>query len=132
MKITRTKTTCYEEEVPKTLDDFREWTFSSGGTAGEDFKIFARKFKSFVKKQLPLTCSLVSFSSGHYFLSGFITKNSKYVYFSTSDVRYFPGKWASDILIRTAKDSKDYTGGCNNTTTIKNFVVAVNNLLSNS
>jgi hypothetical protein len=56
----------------------------------------------------------IKFSNGHYYFSGFATKNNKVIYFSIPDVRY---GWASDglnLLIRTAKDYKDYTGGSNN------------------
>ena len=53
----------------------------------------------------------IKFSNGHYYFSGFATKNNKIIYFSISDVRYFPN---DDLLIRTAKDYKDYTGGYNN------------------
>jgi hypothetical protein len=56
----------------------------------------------------------IKFSNGHYYFSGFATKNNKAIYFSIPDVRY---GWSSDgmnLLIRTAKDYKDYTGGSNN------------------
>lgn len=56
----------------------------------------------------------IKFSNGYYYFSGFATKNNKAIYFSIPDVRY---GWASDglnLLIRTAKDYKDYTGGSNN------------------
>jgi hypothetical protein len=56
----------------------------------------------------------IKFSNGHYYFSGFATKNNKAIYFSIPDVRY---GWASDglnLLIRTAKDYKDYKGGSNN------------------
>ena len=56
----------------------------------------------------------IKFSNGHYYFSGFATKNNKVIYFSIPDVRY---SWSSDglnLLIRTAKDYKDYTGGSNN------------------
>jgi len=56
----------------------------------------------------------IEFLNGHYYFSGFATKNNKAIYFSIPDVRY---GWSSDgnnLLIRTAKDYKDYTGGSNN------------------
>ncbi len=59
---------------------------------------------------------LVSFNKGHYYVSGFIKREEKYVYFSISDVRHFPGSWVNDVLVRTAKHEKDYTGGANNRT----------------
>jgi len=57
----------------------------------------------------------IKFLNGHYYFSGFATKNNKVIYFSISDVRHFPPTGGgADLLIRTAKDYKDYTGGSNN------------------
>ena len=57
----------------------------------------------------------IKFSNGYYYFSGFATKNNKAIYFSISDVRHFPPTGGdADLLIRTAKDYKDYTGGGNN------------------
>jgi len=128
MKIMRENVSYYEEEVPNSLNGFRNWEFSSGSTTGEDFKVFARKFKKFIKDHLPQKSELVSFLVGHYFISGFIQKDSKFVYFSISDVRHFPGQWENNVLIRTAKSEKDYTGGSNNYTGLLNFTSAVEKL----
>ncbi len=128
-KITRQVITSYEEEIPNTLEKFKSWVFSSGGTTGEDFKVFARAFRSYVKKNLPPNSILVSFNTGHYYISGFVKRGDKYVYFSISDVRHFSGSWIDDILIRTAKHEKDYTGGCNNSTTLEKFSLNVEQLL---
>jgi len=129
MKTTRYRTESYEEEVPNTLEGFKDWEFSSGGTTGEDFNIFAKLFKKHIKKCLPLNVELVAFSKGHYYVSGFVERNGKFVYFSMSDVRHYPGGWHNNILIRTAKHEKDYTGGSNCSTTLESFVVKVFNLL---
>jgi len=50
-------------------------------------------------------------SIGHFECFGFVenTANGKCVYFSTSDYRGRPVK----VMYRTAKDTKDYTGGSN-------------------
>lgn len=127
-KITRYETRTFEEEIPTSLNVFKNWTFSSGCTTGEDFKIFTRKFKSVIVKAMS-NAKLVNFSSNHYFLSGFFEKNGKYVYFSISDVRFFPKEWFNHILVRTAQHDKDYTGGCNNYTTLEEFSTKVNQLL---
>ena len=121
MRITRYQTVTYDEEVPKSLEGFRNWEFSSGGTTGQDFKIFARLFKKEIERQLPGDVQLLKFSAGHYYVSGFIYRNNRYVYFSISDVRHFPGGWYDNILIRTAKSDGDYTGGCNNYTQLRDF-----------
>jgi len=129
MKIVRYKIITYKEEIPNSLKGFKNWEFSSGGITGEDFKIFAREFKTFIKKNLPEEAEIVNFSRGHYFLSGFIKKNGKFVYFSIPDVRFFKNEWVNNILIRVAKSDKDYIGGNNNYTNLENFKEAVNKLL---
>jgi len=129
MKIVRYKIITYKEEIPNSLKGFKNWEFSSGVITGEDFKIFTRKFKTFIKKNLPEEAEIVNFSRGHYFLSGFIKKNGKFVYFSIPDVRFFKNEWVNNILIRVAKSDKDYIGGNNNYTNLENFKEAVNKLL---
>ena len=74
------------------------------------------KEKSIVRKALKQAeFTDIKFLNGHYYFSGFATKNNKVIYYSISDVRHFPPIGGSaDLLIRTAKDYKDYTGGSNN------------------
>ena len=129
MKMTRSRVITWEDEIPKTLAGFRDWEFSSGSTTGGDFKVFARLFREAVKRALIHGARLVDFSAGHYDISGFIEKDGRFVYFSTSDVRGFSGEWHSNILIRTAKHQKDYTGGSNGYTTLERFSGDVATLL---
>ena len=77
--------------------------------------------KSIVKKALKQAdFTNIKFSNGHYYFSGFATKNNKVIYFSISDVRHFPPTGGdADLLIRTAKDYKDYNGGSNNYSSLK-------------
>ena len=126
----RSKTIYYEVEVPKDLKAFQGWEFSSGGSTGEDFIVFAKEFKKFIKENLPDQAVLVDFSRGHYILSGFISRAGKFVYFSISDVRHFPGSWIDDILIRTAQHDKDYTGGSNGSASLTSFSKDVERLLN--
>lgn len=127
--MTRYQTTSYEVEVPKTLNGFREWEFSSGGTTGPDFQVFAQLFKKQVAMSLPTGAKLANFSRGHYDASGFIEREGRFVFFSISDVRHFPGDWYSNILIRTAKSLSDFTGGSNGFTNLEQFSQKVDNLL---
>jgi len=127
--ITRYQTTSYDQEIPKKLEDFRGWEFSSGGVTGGDFKHFARLFKKYVNSHLPSGAKLQKASSGHYILSGFIEREGAFVYFSISDVRHFPGSWYENILVRTATSDHDYTGGGNNYTTLERFGETVGKFL---
>jgi len=117
--VTRMQVTYYQENIPKTLEEFRSWKFTSGSTAGADFLAFADLFKQRIKRSLPAETSLANFSRGHYYVSGFVQYKDRYIYFSISDVRFFPGQWHSHILVRTAESDKDYTGGSNNYTTLE-------------
>jgi len=47
------------------------------------------------------------------YFSGFIGLNNKVIYCSCGDVRFNPN-WRENILFRSARDFKDYTGGHNN------------------
>lgn len=128
MKITRENVSYSEDTVPTTIDGFKTWEFTSGGTTGEDFKVFAETYKNEIKKRLPKGVIFANYSTGHYFVSGFLEKNGKYVYFSVSDVRHFPGEWFNNILIRTAQHISDYTGGSNGLTTLDDFSDSVGRL----
>ena len=63
------------------------------------------KEKSTVRKALKeADFTDIKFLNGHYYFSGFATKNNKSIYFSISDVRNFPPtSGGADLLIRTAK-----------------------------
>lgn len=93
---------------------FSKHVFSSGSTKGPDFLSFARAYKKDIAEQLePFGIEIFSWSTGHYYCSGFFKRGDCFVYFSCSDVRFFPGDWEKKILIRTAKNERDYTGGPN-------------------
>ncbi len=96
--------------------------FSSGTRIGDDFKKFSTEYRKTLKKALADTgITIANYSRGHYDISGFLEKDGKYVYFSVSDVRYYPAGWYTNILIRTATSLHDYTGGRNNYTTLDNL-----------
>ena len=98
----------YKSELPKSLQPFVNYVFSSGGYIGDDFKSFNTKYKNAIKKLLP---------------NGYEIKDTdgRFIYMSISDVRYFPNEWVNDILIRTMKHDKDWTGGVNHFTDLVNF-----------
>ena len=57
---------------------------------------------------------LVNVGRNHYNFSAFIRNaENKHVYLSISDVRFFNNEWYYHILIRTAKNERDYLGGMN-------------------
>ena len=95
---------------------YKNFRFSTGTTTGKDFLEFAKIFRKELKKEIQKkNLKLLNYSSGHYILSGFVknTLTGKFAYFSIPDVRHWRN-WAEDILVRTAKNEEDYTGGSNN------------------
>ena len=90
----------------------------AGAYCSDDFKAFARAFKSYLKRNLPEGCEVVEHRCGHYDVSGFVTRDGKYVYYSWSWNRCTPldvnaGGCHDGVLFRTAKSEKDFKGGWN-------------------
>lgn len=96
------------------LKKYLNYQFSSGGVTGSDYKSFQTKYLNYLRS----ICNeegweLKKTSKMHYEFSCFIKNRDKYVYLSIPDVRYWNNQWYDNILIRTAKDEKDYHGGVN-------------------
>jgi hypothetical protein len=104
-------------------DKYINHNFESSTVKTSEFKSFARAFKGDIKELIQNDFELVSFNTGHFQVSGFLkfNLNENYIYFSISDVRHFPNKWKTNILIRKAEHDKDFSGGSNNFTTLENF-----------
>lgn len=88
--------------------------FGSGCYNSLEFNEFFELFKRSFNKELKcIGATDIEYSKGHFYLSGFFTVEGQAYYFSISDVRSSFGK-PDSLLVRTAKDYKDYTGGANN------------------
>ncbi|MEE0930533.1 MAG: hypothetical protein UIM53_05990 [Acutalibacteraceae bacterium] len=103
-----------------------------GAYMSEDAKKFAKDFKrrlTFNAKKRGM--EVANFSIGHYYISGFLKKNDKYVYFNYNIPRYYEeiNFFDRNFLIRTAADEKDYHGGYNNFTNLMNFMDTAEKLL---
>jgi hypothetical protein len=92
--------------------------FESSSVKTPEFKSFASAFKRELTKELKsIGATNIKFSVGHFYVSGFFTSETGQVYyFSLSDVRGCPNQ----LMYRTAKDYKDYTGGINQWVNIEN------------
>ena len=85
----------------------------TGCYTSEDFKKFAREFKSMINEQLQYVGGVeYKQNVGHYYISGFFKVDEQPYYISISDVRYC-NPTNINLLIRTAKDYRDFTGGNN-------------------
>lgn len=104
----------------KTLKPYLNRTIEDwGSVTSKDYESFQRKYRNHLKKVCEANgMELVRFNPNHYEFSAFVKKDDKYVYISISDVRYFRNAWYNNILIRTAKHERDYTGGWNRYTSL--------------
>ena len=127
---TKLKDTLQKNKGVKTIEKWIGYEFESSSGKTEEWKQFSKEFKKYIKDNLPENSELVNFNIEHFYVSGFVKRGDKYVYFSISDVRHFSDGWYNDILIRTVKDEKDYTGGRNSETDLKNFKEKVDYLLN--
>lgn len=91
-----------------------EQTFKSSIGITEQWAIFARTFKREIKEELrKIGVQEFTFRRGHFECSGFFQMPDGQVwYFRLGDVRG-PLSWRMNLLVRTAKDFKDFTGGVN-------------------
>ena len=108
----------------------------AGCYVSKEYNTFQNAFKREMNKIAEnIGATLVSFSKGHYYVSGFIERNGKYVYFnydsSLCGDRATPKLKDSDAMYcRTAKNEKDYCGGDNNSTSFENCESVIDKLLN--
>jgi hypothetical protein len=89
--------------------------FESSSVKTPAFRTFARLFKNdFTKELQSINATLEVYSVGHFYVSGFFKVGEQLFYFSISDVRNYAehGHWGS-VLVRTARHTKDFSGGTN-------------------
>ncbi len=109
------------------LKKYVDYEFSSGCYTGEDYKTFERKYLNYIRSVCK-KCGweLIDTTKGHYWCAGFIKNQAnKYVYFMTSDVRGKNNEWFYHLLIRRAKDNKDYRGEQNHYVALQTLEVGV-------
>ena len=96
--------------MPEAITLLKE-DFESSATETKQFSCFARTFRrEFHAVLKEIGCENLQISKGHFDIYGFFTYKQQIYYFSISDVRWFK----EHLMIRTATDYKDYTGGTNN------------------
>ena len=122
----------------KTIKSFKNYDFESwdvpekyqGDFApanyfrGEFIPVARREMK---KVAASIGAEMVEFSPSHFYFSAFFKKDGKFVYVNVGDVRY-ESNWYDNVLIRSAKSEKDYTGGSNNFCSIDNLGDKMNNI----
>ena len=103
------------------LEKYLTHEFSTGCYMGEDYLSFQRKYINYLRTLCKENgWELLNPCKGHYEFSIFIRNASqKHLYVSIADVRYWKNEWYNHILIRTASHEKDYHGGRNNYTHLR-------------
>lgn len=106
----------------KTVKDFKNYDFESCDVPSDCYgdyphaNFFKKHFIPIARKEFKALAKRIGaeidFSAGYFGYTAFFSKNGKFVYVSVGDVR-FSANWYDDILYRTAKSNKDYTGGSN-------------------
>jgi hypothetical protein len=115
--------------MENTLDKWVGKKFVSSAGLTAEFQSFHRAVKGFLKKELDNDFYFYV-NRGHFYFSGFAQnkQTQKWAWFSSSDIRYFQDEWFNNLLVRTAKDNRDYTGGTNCSTCLPNIKNALINL----
>lgn len=100
------------------LEKYLNHEFSTGCYTGDDYKTFQRKYINYLRALCKENgWELCNPSKGHYIFSAFIRNpEGNYIYISIPDVRFWKNQWYNHILIRCARNEKDYHGYGNNYT----------------
>lgn len=105
----------------------RERVEDTGSTMSSEAKSFVRAFKNMLKRELEGEgIEIVRFEPNHYDCSGFLKQNDKYIYISYSIPRGYSIDFDScssldGVLYRTVKNDKDFRGGRNNFSSLRDL-----------
>lgn len=119
--------------MKRTKELLANW-FESSTVLTPEFKKFARTFFKEFKHEINWVATITEFKWNiwHFYVSWFFKLCSwRIFYFSIPDVRWHVDIDLYNILVRTAKDFKDYTWWRNNYVWINNVVESFSRLLSN-
>lgn len=112
------------------LQKYLTHEFSTGCYTGEDYKSFQRKYINYLRSLCKENgWELLNPCKGHYEFAVFIRNQAgNHLYISISDVRFWKNEWYNRILIRTAKNEKDYHGAGNHHTSLSELTRTANYL----
>ena len=114
MKIEQFLDKWYDKEITDwgayTHPEYKQWKTEY------EYTDFQRNYRSVLKDLCKdIGMELHSFNKNHYEFSAVLKSNvtNQFYYISISDVRTFKNEWANHILYRTMAHEKDYSGGHN-------------------
>ena len=93
---------------------------------------FAKAYKKYVQQEIkPYGYELVNFSENWCECCGFVTDGSHYVYFNSGDYRTSSPYCDvfEAVLVRQAKNERDYTGGSNTFCSLSQLGKRINELM---
>ena len=115
----------------KELKKYLNYEFSSNIYTGKDYLCFQTKYINYIKSISKLNnWSVENIGRNHYYFSLFITDGNNHIYLSICDVRFNNNEWFNHILIRYAKNEKDYTGEINNYTNLPELENKLKNMFT--
>ena len=102
--------------MDKFLVKYANYRFEDWCTVcSDDFKGFAREFKSYLERNLPARCKIVGHRCGHYDVYGFVKLGAACVCYSWTWDRFHPldvhvSGPMRGVLVRYATDEHDHHG----------------------
>ncbi len=109
--------------MQKFIHQWQDVEFDSSTTLTPQFAAFARGFKKSLSGAVKNQFEMVTFHRNHFELSGFLRNRTtqQMIFWSISDVRFFPNHWMNHVLVRTAASDTDFSGGPNHFTPLTSF-----------
>jgi hypothetical protein len=117
---------------------FKKWNKKPiedwGCVMSDDAKSFYKAFKNYIKRGFP-EAEIIGFKPNHYDTSGFLKFEDLYIYISHSIDRYRcsvdfdDSSYMNGVLIRIAKNEKDYHGGINNFCSMNTLIDSIGKLV---
>lgn len=103
----------HKNEFREMLHRLHNEEFESSTCCTAQFAKFAAVFRQCMSRffKTELKANIVRFSRGHFEITGFMHRKSGWWYFNTGDLR--SRFMHCDLLLRSAKHDKDYSGGHN-------------------
>ena len=103
----------HKEERKKDISKWVGYHFESSSSLTPEFAEFSLQVTKELKKIKGY--ELAAYSRGHFEFSAFLKNKAtgNFAYVSCSDVRFFSDQWWTNLLIREARNEKDYRGGRN-------------------
>lgn len=121
-------------KVEKLIKKYYNHTFDDMGCyTSDDYKSFERKYRNVLKEiGEEIGLDLHNFNGNHYEFSAVMKSKTdeKYYYISISDTRYWENEWCDSILYRTMEHDKDYRGGSNHYSNLRNLGENLKRLMS--